>query len=147
MNPNNNSPQDPTFLLVLDELLKREPAVPVVPPPPYRPTDKYINKVQTTYAKMIRALSVYQRQHALLYAYYLGQLINGENTTSSQRKKAESLVSKHYAKIAERTFRIFEVDPGQIFRTVALTTMDLYNLSLQDYLSFVPEEVFPGGSN
>lgn len=140
-------PPDPKFTLLVNELLEEEPRTVNIQSLPYSQEEKYEHKVQMTYWKLLRSAKSRRRILTLIYAFYLGQLIDGDSVTKSQNIKARQLVSEYYFKASKRVFRLFEEDPAQIYRTKTITLSTLTQISHDDYISLVPLNVLPGGSN
>jgi hypothetical protein len=127
------------YLLMLQEVMATIPASPTLPKRPYSPFDKYSDKVNRTYISLRRAASLRQRLRVLMYAYYLGELIAGDETTSTQKSKAKKVISSYYFAASVRTFHIFETDAAQIYRTTNTTLGIIVKLSHSEYVSLCPE--------
>ena len=80
-----------------------------------------------------------------MYAYYLGEIING--ASKAQKIEAKQMVSSYYFTISTRTHRLFEVDPYQKYRTKKTTLTSIFKLKRMEYHSLCPEEILAGGSN
>ena len=72
------------------------------------------NKLEITFRCLLRAQRLRQRIPALIFAYFLGQLI--ENSDNSKRN-VKRVITEHYYTVAVRTYYIFEANPVQIYAT------------------------------
>lgn len=136
-----------SFPLILDELLVGEPLLPTVPNRPYGSHEAYKSKVNKTYRLLLRAASLRQRPRTLLYAFYLGELLESFEVSKQQRSEAKQWVSSYYFSTSVRVFHVFETDISQIYRTTRITLTHIARLSKDEYASLCSEEVLPGGSN
>ena len=80
--------------------------------------------------KLIRALRLKQRISSLIFAYFLGQLIEKRETT---RRVIKQIISEHYYIIAIRTYYIFEVNPVQIYATKEMTINMIRKLKQKEF--------------
>lgn len=135
------------YVIIYGDLLEIDPAYPSFPHQPYSPNEKYTDKIQRTYNLLIRAASLRQRLRTLAYAFFLGELICGPNTTKIQRLEAKQLISAYYYSTTTRLYRIFELNKLQLYRTKQMTLYNVSKLLSAEYQMLCSEEVFPGGSN
>jgi hypothetical protein len=70
-----------------------------------------------------------QRTSALVFAYFLEQLIEEKELVKKQIRK---IMSEHYYIMSIRTYYIFEVNPRQIFATRNTTVNLIMQLRQQD---------------
>ena len=135
------------FPLILNELLEREPLIPIVPDRPYGSNETYKDKVDKTYRLLMRTASLKQRQRTLIYAFFLGELLGSFEIGKRQKSEAKQWVSSYYFSTSVRVFHIFEADISQIYRTKQLTLTNIARFSRDEYAMFCTEEVLPGGLN
>ena len=135
------------FSLIINEFLQSEPLMPEVPFRPYARNEAFKDKVEKTYRLLLRAASLKQRQRTLIYAFYLGELIENFAASKQQRSLTKQWVSSYYFSTSVRTFHIFELDKSQIYRTTQLALKNIYRLNKEEYATLCPEDVLPGGSN
>lgn len=135
------------YRIIYADLLEVEPTFPSFPNPPYISSEQYTDKIRRIYSLLLRAASLQQRLRTLAFAYYLGELIYGPDTTKAQRMEVKQMVSTYYYHTAIRTYRIFELDKSQIYRTKQMTMYNVFKLRFAEYQMLCSEEVFPGGSN
>ena len=98
--------------------------------PPYGEEIAFKNKLEITYNCLLRAQRLRHRISALIFAFYLGQLI--ERRESSKRV-CKQVVSDHFYTIAVRVFYIFEVNPIQIYATKSMTTAMIRKLKQHEF--------------
>ena len=135
------------YVIIFSELLEMDPTYPTFPHQPYNSDEGYTDKIQRTYNLLIRAASLRQRLRTLAYAFFLGELICGPNTTKIQRSGARQLISAYYYSTTTRLYRIFELDKLQLYQTKQMMLYNVSKLLSTEYQMLCPEEVFPGGSN
>jgi hypothetical protein len=135
------------YSIIYVDLLEMDPTLPSFPSRPYSASEKYADKIQRIYDLLIRAASLRQRLRILAFAFYLGELIYGPNTTKIQRLEVKQMVSAYYYQAAIRVYRIFELDKLQIYRTRQMALYNVSKLRSAEYQMLCSEEVFPGGSN
>ena len=75
------------FNIILIDLLNTVPANPVVPPRPTDDSQDLQKRIMRTYRKLLRTRTI-MRKHQLVYAYYLGELLEQypEERRISKRK-------------------------------------------------------------
>ena len=76
------------------------------------------------------------RINALIFAFYLGELIEVDEQI---QKIAKKKLSQHYYTAVVRTFYIFEVCPEQIARTRTITLANIRRLTASEYRLVLPE--------
>jgi hypothetical protein len=102
------------FELIVQDLNQVRDSQVIMQEPPYDNTMDEKRKIQITYNCLLRAQRNKQRISALIFAYFLGQLI--KNRLLSKRE-IKQLITEHFYSIAIRTFYIFEIDPTIIYST------------------------------
>ena len=104
-------------------------------PPPYNENMDEKAKISIVYQCLLRALRVKQRKKSLIYAYYLGQLIE----SGMQRKKVKQIITDHYYLTSIRIYYIFEFNPMQIESTKEMTVSMVRQLSSKEFKTLVIE--------
>ena len=122
-----------TYDLILDELLEDTPENVIVTPPPYDPTADIDTRIMSTYQRLQRSARCKDRCMILVYAYYLGELI--ENTLNRHyHGYLVNQISKYYSVTSRRTYYLFEKQGiAQIYRTRRLKLRMIYNLKSTEY--------------
>jgi len=118
-----------------------------IPEQPFRQNENYLQKIKKTYGVLRRSSSLRKRHFALYYAYCLGSLIEDIDITGDQRSKVKKIVSPYFYAISCRTFRLFERNPKQIFRTKKTSLKTIYKLPQPEYHLLCAENVLDGASN
>jgi len=103
---------------------------------PYSGEMDYRTKIELTYECLIRALRLKQRISSLIFAYFLGQLIEKRETS---RRVIKQIISEHYYIIAIRTYYIFEVNPVQIYATKEMTINMIRKLKQKEFTQLTLE--------
>ena len=93
-------------------------------------------KIHVTYQCLLRAQRLKQRIPALVFAYFLGQLIEQKELT---KKQVRQIVSEHYYWISVRVYYIFETSPTQIYCTVNTTVNLIRSLKQNEIKQLVLE--------
>ena len=96
----------------------------------------YMEKLSVTYSSLKRAVRLKQRIPSLVYAYFLGQLIE---STESSKREIKRVVSEHYYIIAIRTYYLFEFNPQHIYNTKLMTIMNVRKLKQEEFKQLVIE--------
>jgi hypothetical protein len=103
---------------------------------PYNDNMEEKNKLEITFRCLLRAQRLRQRIPALIFAYFLGQLIeNGE----SSKRNIKRVITEHYYTIAVRTYYIFEVNPIQIYATKNVSTTMVRKLKQSEFKKLTVE--------
>ncbi len=103
---------------------------------PYSGEMDYRIKIELTYECLIRALRLKQRISSLIFAYFLGQLIEKKETS---KRVIKQIISEHYYIIAIRTYYIFEVNPVQIYATKEMTINMIRKLKQKEFAQLTLE--------
>ena len=123
--------------LVMQELSETEPADVIVEPPPYHRKDRTKKKVQEVY-RILRNMARQRcsesiRMKTLVYAYYLGELLETKPKTPAQRTVLANLLTKHYEVASTRTYKIFSPHGIEaIYRTKFLNLSNIKSLHTSD---------------
>ena len=107
------------YNIILQDLFANSEKVHEMQAPPYQEEMTNRNKLEITYNCLLRSIRLKQRISSLIFAYYLGQLI--ENRESS-RRTCKQIMSDHFYIIAIRVYYVFEINPIQIYATKDITT-------------------------
>ncbi|CAG8539306.1 15222_t:CDS:1 [Dentiscutata heterogama] len=122
------------YNLILVDLLNTVPTNPVIPP---RPADNYQDiqeRIMKTYRRLLRTRTI-MRKHQLVYAYYLGELLE---QYPEERRISRRKISQYYYSVSIRTYNIFEgIGVDQIFRTNNTTLAKIARLSANDYQALI----------
>ena len=119
--------------LYLEELLETTPETVNVTPRPYDSLCTPESQVLITYRLLQRSARRKDRIMTLLYAYYLGEII--ENTIHRPHQRyLNSQVSKYYSITSRRLYNLFEKSGvEQILRTKKITLIMVSKLKFTDY--------------
>ena len=125
--------------LVLRELEETEPANVNVEPPPYDRRDKTKKKVRKTYQALMNTARLRNNEtnriRTLVYAYYLGELLETKPKTPAQRTVLTNLLTRHYEKAATRVYKIFSpYGIDAIYRTKLLVLSSIPRLRTSDLI-------------
>ncbi|EXX54357.1 hypothetical protein GLOIN_2v1487088 [Rhizophagus irregularis DAOM 181602=DAOM 197198] len=93
-------------------------------------------KIHVTYRYLLRAQRLKQRIPALVFAYFLGQLIEQKELT---KKQVRQIVSEHYYWISVHVYYIFETNPIQIYCTINTTVNLIRSLKQNEIKQLVLE--------
>jgi hypothetical protein len=110
--------------LFIEEEIQRE-----LPEIPYTYQMNNESKIKITYRCLLRAQRLKQRTSALVFAYFLGQLIEEKELVKKQIRK---IMTEHYYIMSVRTYYIFESNPRHIFATRNTTVNLIMQLKQQD---------------
>ena len=119
--------------IILFELLNAETISLVLPTRPYQEDDKFMVKINKTFRQMQRQTARSARRKLLMYAFYLGELLDQEQTTALQRTKARKTISKYYFNAALRVYRLYCHDRYQIYRTSLVTLKKISSVSSEEF--------------
>ncbi|CAG8486815.1 21843_t:CDS:2 [Cetraspora pellucida] len=109
----------------LNDLLKSSPANIKIILPSYESSSKLQNKIITLWRCLARARRLNNRIDTLVYAFYLGQLL--ETVTKPEKTMCTKLLTRYFIMVSMRTYYIFErLGVEQIYRT---STMNLRMIS------------------
>jgi hypothetical protein len=101
--------------------------------PPYTQTESKKNKIFITQRALSRAIQLKNRILALTNAFFLGLLLNEENSVSVKFRYKRKL-TKHYQTIAEYTYDIFEPNPSHLLYTTTLNVQDIRKIKRNEIL-------------
>ena len=87
-------------------------------------------KMKVTYECLLRAQKLKHRISALIFAFFLGQLIERREIA---KKDIRTFISEHYYIISVRTYYIFEVNPVQIYNTKLTSLTLIRKLKQEDF--------------
>ena len=103
---------------------------------PYTTNMTNQEKINMTYQCLLRAVRLKQRISTLIFAYFLGQLIEKKELS---KRKIKQIVTEHYYVIAIRTFYIFEFNPQQIYVTKIMNIGNIRKLIQHEFKQLVIE--------
>ena len=109
---------------------------PELSPAPYRDELDEKSKIILTYRCLLRAQRLKQRKRSLIFAFYLGQLIENNNFSAKEMKK---IISEYYYLVAVRIYYIFESNPALLELSQITTLTMVRRLSSNEYHSLVME--------
>ena len=122
------------FNIILIDLLNTVPANPVVPPRPTDDSQDLQERIMRTYRKLLRTRTI-MRKHQLVYAYYLGELLE---QYPEERRISKRKILQYYYNASIRTYNIFAgIGVDQIFRTSNTTLAKIARLSASDYQALI----------
>ena len=127
------------YTILVEDLLQNTPEDVDVAPAPYDLLQTTELQLLNTYQKLQKASRRKNRILTLVYAYYLGELI--ENISHRrQRAYLNSHLTKYYFKVSIRTYTIFgKVGISQIYKTRSTTLRLIHRLSHAEYVSLTQE--------
>ena len=125
-----------TYEIVLQDLLIEGNSTQELQDEPYSNEMDDKTKIHITYRCLLRAQRLKQRIPALIFAYFLGQLIEQKDLS---KKQVRQIVSEHYYWIAVRVYYIFETNPIQIYYTVNTTVNVIRSLKQYEVKQLVLE--------
>jgi hypothetical protein len=124
--------------IIQQELNQTEPVDVIVELLPYYYSDRTKKKVKKVYEELRKTARLRydenNRIKSLLYAYYLGELLETKPKTPAQRTVLVNLLTKYYEMVSTRTYKLF-VTNGQeeaIYRTKFLTLTNIKSLRSTD---------------
>jgi hypothetical protein len=128
-----------TYTILVEDLLQNTPEDVDVAPAPYDLLQTTELQLLNTYQKLQRASRRRNRILTLVYAYYLGELLESI-PSRTQRSYLISQITPYYYQASIRVYSIF-VKSGisQIYRTRSTTLRLIRNMSSSDYLSLTQE--------
>ncbi|CAG8836321.1 7237_t:CDS:1, partial [Cetraspora pellucida] len=105
-------------------------------PPSYEQSSKLQNKIITLWRGLARAGRLKNRINALIYAFYLGQLL--ETVTKTERTKCYKLLTRYFISVSVRTYYIFEkLGIEQIYRTSTMNLRMISRLGSEEFQNLV----------
>jgi hypothetical protein len=102
------------YEIILQDLLREGTEDHTMQKVPYISEMDYLTKIQVTYRCLLRAQRFKQRKSALVFAYFIGQLIE---TKELSKRQVRQVITEHFYVIAVHTYYIFEIRPMQIYNT------------------------------
>lgn len=124
------------YEIVLQDLLKEETEDHIMQETPYTSEMDCLTKIQVTYRCLLRAQRFKQRKSALVFAYFIGQLIE---TKELSKRQVRRIITEHFYVISVRTYYIFEVKPTQIYSTERTTINTIMYLKQSEVRKLVLE--------
>ena len=122
-----------TYSVIAQELIEDFPEVVTVTPAPYDLTQPPELQMMLTYQKLQRSSRRQDRITTLVYAYYLGELLEN-NINRSQRRYFLSQTTTYFSRTAQRIYNLFEkTGVEQIYRTKFITFAKISRLSAHAY--------------
>ena len=106
------------YNIILQELFVRKDNTQEIQPPPYTVEMDIKAKMKITYNCLLKAQRLRQGISALVFAYYLGQLIEGREISKGSCKQ---IISEYFYNVSVRVYYIFKLNPAQILVTKATT--------------------------
>jgi hypothetical protein len=122
-----------TYTILSQELSESTPDNVNVIPAPFDVLQPPEMQVLTTYHKLQRSARRKDRLMTLVYAYYLGELLE-MTTNRGLRTYLNSHLTRYYSLVARRTYCLFEkTGVEQIYRTKKITMRQIYQMPFSDY--------------
>ena len=119
-----------SFNIILQDLLVENNINSELQTPPYDNNMDIKSKVKTTFTCLLRSLKLKHQTSSLIFAFYLGKLIESKEISKRDCRK---IISEHFWIIAIRTYYIFEVNPAQIYATIETSTAMIRRLSQLEF--------------
>lgn len=127
------------YSILVQELLYDTPDNIDVAPAPYDLLQTSELQILNTYQKLQRFARRKDRIMSLVYAYYLGELLEN-NTNRRHRSYLNSYITKYYSLSSRRTYYLFEkTGIQQIYRTHATTLRLIYQMPRSDFLALTQD--------
>jgi hypothetical protein len=127
------------YTILAENLLQTTPEDIDVAPTPYDFLQSSEIQLLNTYQKLQRASRRRNRILALIYAYYLGEILESM-PNRKQRAYLNSHITEYYSRVSIRTYAIFEkVGIDQIYRTRSTSLRLIHRLSHKDYVSLTQD--------
>ena len=122
-----------TYLLIAQELAEDQPETITVTPALYNLTQTPEMQVLLTYQRLQRLAKRKDRLMTLVYAFYLGELLEN-NPNRPHRRYLNSQVSSYYSLASRRTYNLFEqAGVEQIYRTKSVTLRQIGKLPSTEF--------------
>ncbi|CAG8623618.1 19792_t:CDS:1 [Gigaspora rosea] len=125
------------YLKIMTALSETHPEDVIVPPVPYDLYDTMMtieDRVDITFQALLKSTRQRKKQNSLVYAFYLGQLLEVFTKLPAERTMLKSHLTKYYALAATRTYYIFERwGMEQIMRTSKISLRTITDLSQDEY--------------
>ena len=121
------------YTILSQELSESTPDNVNVIPAPFDVLQPPEMQVLTTYHKLQRSARRKDSLMTLVYAYYLGELLE-MTTNRGLRTYLNSHFTRYYSLVARRTYYLFEkIGVEQIYRTKKITMRQIYQMPFSDY--------------
>jgi len=123
--------------IIQQELEQTEPADIIVELPPFNHKERTKKKVQKVYNELRRTARLRNDENnhikALLYSYYLEELLERKPKTLAQRTVLVNLLTKYYEIVSIRIYKLFvSYRVEAIYRTKFLTLTNIKSLHSTD---------------
>jgi hypothetical protein len=118
--------------------------------PPYEPHSSFEEKFYLTQKALERARRMGDRTLQLINAFYLGQLLEKETKSQTQRNYYAQQLTAHYRTTVVRIFYIYEVfGVEHLMRSTQTTLTTIRKLSFKEFqqLVLVSAQIFNGVEN
>ena len=114
-----------------DDLLEVLPEHPGELIIPYELTDTLERKFRILNRSLKRSIRLKNRQMSLIYAYFLGKLLEEENGKDYKKE-----ITTHYEVMCRNTYDLFEEYPEQMLQTKLITVQKIKALKKGEILNF-----------
>ena len=101
--------------------------------PPYKDKASLEKKLEISYHCLQRSIRLKSRILSLENAYYIGKLLN-EEESYTQRFLLKKNLTKHYQTMVENVYDLFEFNPTQILHTKYLNVQDIRRMKRSEVL-------------
>ena len=127
------------YTILVQDLSEITPETINVTPAPYDILQTTELQISLTYQKLQRASRRKNRVMVLVYAYYLGELL--ENIPNrKQRSWLNSQITPYYSTASKRVYALFEkTGVTQIYRTQSTTLRLIYQMPHIDFISLTQD--------
>ena len=119
-----------SFTLILQDLLTENNSEVQLQSPPYDDNMDVKLKMKLTYNCLLRVSKLGHRVSSLIFAFYLGKLIESKELS---KKNCRQIISEHFWIIAIRTYYIFETRPQQMYATTDTSTTIIRHLKQTEF--------------
>ena len=117
------------YNIIKEDLQRILPISPSVPSPRYHSGASNIQKVKSLYRQFLKYIRLHNRKMMLLYAFYIGEILEDQVESPKERSLCMKELSSYYQKSIVKTYFIFEkYGVEQIFRTQNMTIPMIFRL-------------------
>jgi len=122
------------YLKTLADLMETQPPTPSISLDPYDNSQSMTENIEMFFRLIRISLQMNNRIGTLVYAYYLGYLLEVRASTPKDRKKYRKVLTRHYTYASIRTYNLFSIQGiQQIYRTQRIEFWSLRLISLPEY--------------
>ena len=122
------------YNLILNDLQIEEPRTILPSIPLYDSNSTVTEKVKTLHRQLMRAKRLHSRKEMVIITWYLGQVIETQTDSPSERTTCLNLLTEYYRRISIRVYYLFEfLGVSQIEWTKDITLAMIRKLKQREY--------------